>query len=80
MDDITEIITKWILQHLAGLLIALMGFIAGIGWLSVAGQGILIQLVILAAMAAGIAVLLHLIDVTADKKKGDNNDVRKQKT
>jgi hypothetical protein len=76
MDDITEIITKWILEHLTGLLIALMGFIAGISWLAVAGQGILVQLVVLAAMAAGIAVLLHLIDVTKDKK-GGNGDAKK---
>lgn len=76
MDDITEAIIRWILKHLAGLLIALMGFIAGIGWLAIAGQGILVQLVVLAAMAAGIAVLLHLIDITTDKK-GDKNDVQR---
>jgi hypothetical protein len=73
--DITEAIIRWLMQHLAGLLIALMGFIAGIGWLAVAGKGILVQLVLLLAMGVAIAVLLHLIDVTTEKK-GDN-DVRK---
>jgi hypothetical protein len=79
MDDITEAIIKWLLRHLAGIVVALVGFIAGIGWLAVAGSGIVVQLVMLAAMSAAIAVLLHLIDVTK-VTKGDNDDVRKQKT
>jgi fatty acid desaturase len=74
--DITEAIIRWILRHLTGLLIALAGFIAGVGWLSVAGMGILAQLVLLIAMSVLIAALLHLIDISAEKK-GDDNDVRK---
>lgn len=77
--DITEAIIRWLTRHLAGLLIALMGFIAGIGWLAVAGKGILVQLVVLLVMSVSIAILLHLIDITTEKK-GDNNDVRKKKT
>lgn len=77
--DITEAIIRWLARHLAGLLIALAGFIAGVGWLAVAGKGMLIQLVVLMAMSVAIAILLHLIDVTTEKK-GDNDDVPKQKT
>jgi len=76
MNDITEEIIRWILRHLTGLLIALMGFVAGISFLSVAGRGILVQLIVLIAMSILIAALLHLIDVTTEKK-GENDDDKK---
>jgi hypothetical protein len=73
--DIPEAIIRWLLRHLMGFVIALAGFLAGIGWLSVAGKGILAQLIALIAMSVLIAALLHLIDITSSKK-GDNDDVR----
>jgi hypothetical protein len=73
--DIPEAIIRWLLRHLTGFVIALAGFLAGIGWLSVAGKGILAQLIALIAMSVLIAALLHLIDITSSKK-GDNDDVR----